>query len=143
MLKSFLRDRNISLYKLSKASGVPYSTLNDLANSKLTVDNIKSGQLKAMADALDIDMDSLYEICRVTKFIRSKRYGIEAGIVIEHKAYHINFVKDGREYECELLPVRREATAYLETLAEWKLDEQIEEIEMEAAYETLCAKTAR
>ncbi len=143
MLKSFLRDRNISLYKLSKASGVPYSTLNDLANLKLTVDNIKSGQLKAMADVLDIDMDGLYEICRVTKFIRSKRYGIEAEIIVEHKVYYIYFVKDGRKYEIELLPVGREATAYLDILAEWKLDEKLEEIEMEAAYETICAKTQR
>ena len=73
----------------------------------------------------------------------SKRYGVEAGIIIEHKAYHIKLVKDGREYECELLPVRREATAYLDILAEWKLDEQLEKIEMEAAYETMCAETQR
>ena len=52
MLKEYLQKNNISVYKLSKKSDVPYSTLNDLVNLKLPVENIRAGQLKSIADAL-------------------------------------------------------------------------------------------
>ena len=43
MLKEYLQKNNISVYKLSKKSDVPYSTLNDLVNLKLPVENIRAG----------------------------------------------------------------------------------------------------
>lgn len=42
---------------------MPYSTLNDLVNLKLPVENIRAGQLKSIADALDVEMDELYNLC--------------------------------------------------------------------------------
>ena len=63
MLKEYLQKNNISVYKLSKKSDVPYSTLNDLVNLKLPVENIRAGQLKSIADALDVEMDELYNLC--------------------------------------------------------------------------------
>lgn len=59
MLKEYLQKNNISVYKLSKKSDVPYSTLNDLVNLKLPVENIRAGQLKSIADALDVEMDEI------------------------------------------------------------------------------------
>ena len=49
MLKSFLENNHISMYKLAGSSRVPYSTLNDLANHKLPVEKLKSGQLYALS----------------------------------------------------------------------------------------------
>ena len=63
MLKEYLQKNNISVYKLSKKSDVPYSTLNDLVNLKLPVENIRAGQLKSIAYALDVEMDELYNLC--------------------------------------------------------------------------------
>lgn len=140
MLKTYLSKHNISIYHLSKMSGVPYSTLNDLANFKLPVDNLRSGQLRAIANALCMDMDTLYDICQLDVVIKSSHYDIEATVGIAHKTYYLYFEKNGRAYKCDIIPVKSESTTYLETLAQWKLDEKLSQLEMEAAYETIHAK---
>ena len=49
MLKTLLEERGISIYKLSKESRIPYSTLNDLVNHKLPIENMRCGQVRALA----------------------------------------------------------------------------------------------
>lgn len=143
MLKTYLSEHHLSIYRLAKISGVPYSTLNDLSNHKLPIENLRSGQLKAIADALCTDMNTLYELCQVNKTISSTVFHTSATISIEHKKYYLNFEKNQVEYKYELLPVKKESTIYLETLAQWKLDEILSHLEMEAAYETIHTKKAR
>ena len=69
MLKTYLNNKKISMYKLSAESGVPYSTLNDLVNHKLPVENLKSGQLYSLSESLGITMDELYKMCMNTCLI--------------------------------------------------------------------------
>ena len=139
MLKSYLSDRNISIYRLSKESHVPYSTLNDLVNRKLPVERLRSGQLRGLAAALDLTMDTLYDLCTFSPIVRSEQYDVEAVITVEHKTYCLHFERYGRQYKGEILPVRREATAYLDTLALWKLEEMLQQLELESAYDNLCS----
>lgn len=140
MLKEFLKKQHISIYKLSKLSGVPYSTLNDLVNYKLPVENIRAGQLKRIADVLNIDMGALYDMCIFKKCIYSKKYNLPAQVEINHKKYYLSFVRNEKEYYCEILPVKKDATTYIEVLAEWKLDEEIEKIQLEEAYKAIYTK---
>ena len=72
MLKKYLKDNHISMYKLASISEVPYSTLNDLVNHKLPVENMKSGQLFALSKALGISMNELYDLCLYTAQITSE-----------------------------------------------------------------------
>lgn len=141
MLKEFIKEQHISIYKLAKLSNVPYSTLNDLINYKQTVENIRAGQLKSIADALCINLGTLYDMCVFRKSIYSKKYNISAQVEIIQKKYCLFYVCNGKEYHCELLPVKNDVTTYLEVLAEWKLDEEIEKLQMEEAYEALYSKT--
>jgi lambda repressor-like predicted transcriptional regulator len=143
MLKSFLKENKISMYRLSADSGVPYSTLNDLVNRKLPVENLKSGQLYALAESLEMTMNELYDMCRYACQVYSEKYHIPATVTVRHKIYCLSFQKDGETYEDEILPVKREATRCIETLALWKLEEHLSELEMEAAYETLLSKKTR
>lgn len=139
MLKYFLQERNITIYKLAKESHIPYSTLNDLVNCKLPVENMRCGQLRQLADALGLDMDSLYSMCSYCPKVVSNRYGICADITVKHKCFRLSFQKDGKHYEAEILPVGQDAFHYLETLAVWKLDEILAQLEMEGAYEAIFA----
>lgn len=41
MLKTLLTNRNISLYTLSKETGVPYTTLSDIKNNKVMVSTLR------------------------------------------------------------------------------------------------------
>lgn len=137
MFKEFLTENNISVYKLSKNSGVPYSTLNDLVNLKLPVENIRAGQLKSIANVLDIKMEELYDLCEYEKTVFSKKYNIYADVIIQKKLYYIVFYRNGKKYISEVIPVKHESTLYIEELAQWKLEEEVSKLEMEAAYESL------
>lgn len=143
MLKTFLKSNHISMYKLAANSGVPYSTLNDLVNHKLPVENLKSGQLYALSESLGISMNELYKMCLYTCTIQSERYGTTATVSIKHKTYCLSFVKNGNTYEDEIIPVKQEATQVIEELAKWKLDEILSKLAMEDAYEAIYFKAKR
>lgn len=141
MLKTFLEERNITVYKLAKESHIPYSTLNDLVNCKLPIENLRCGQLRVLADTLGLDMDSLYNMYSYCPKVVSDRYGVCADITVKHKCFWLNFQIDGKHYTSEILPVGQEAFRYLEVLAVWKLDEILAQLEMEGAYESVFAET--
>lgn len=137
MLKEYLIKKDITVYKLCKISGVPYSTLNDLVNFKLPVENIRAGQLKSIANALDVGLEELYDLCLYRKSVFSKKYNVTANAIIKHKSYYIVFDRNGKQYCYEVIPAKKEATTYIEELAVWKLNEEISKLELEAAYEFL------
>ena len=63
MLKQFLQQKNLSIYKLAALSAIPYSTLNDIVNHKVDIANIRAGIVFKLANILNISMDDLYELC--------------------------------------------------------------------------------
>lgn len=140
MFKQYLKEQHISIYKLAKISDVPYSTLNDLANYKLSVENIRAGQLKSIAEALCVDLGTLYDMCVFNKCIYSRKHNLSARVEIKQKKYYLSFISNGIEHYCEILPVKNDVTTYIDVLAEWKLDEEIEKMQLEAAYETIHSK---
>lgn len=54
-----IKDSGMSIYRLSKSSGVPYSVLNDLANGKKDINNCSAETVVRIAGVLDAD---IYEI---------------------------------------------------------------------------------
>ncbi|WP_308609461.1 hypothetical protein [uncultured Eubacterium sp.] len=58
-------------------------------------------------------------------------------MIIKHKSYFIIFNRNGKQYCYEVIPVKKDATKYIEELAVWKLNEEISKLELEAAYESL------
>ena len=42
VINDLLREQKISRYKLSKMSGVPQTTISDICNSKVDIENCKS-----------------------------------------------------------------------------------------------------
>lgn len=143
MFRTYLADHKISIYKLSQLSGIPYSTLNDLANYKLPVENLRSGQLKALSDALEMTMDHLYQLCTYKLEITSQKYQTTAEVVVRQKHYHLLFERNGKKYDDDIIPVKQEATQYIDILAEWKLEEHLAMLVMEEAYESVYLKTKR
>lgn len=141
MLKSILADRGISIYRLSKESGIPYSTLNDLVNHKLPIENMRCGQVHALAEMLELDMDALYNICSFTPSVVSEKYDISATIHVKHKCFCLSFQRKGKTCEAEILAIGKDAFRYLDTLAQWKLNEVLEKLNMEDAYESILAET--
>lgn len=63
MLKDLLEKRNMTIYAMSKKSGIPYSTVSYLVRGKTPYENCSVQTFKSIADTLGMSMNELYEEC--------------------------------------------------------------------------------
>ena len=140
MLKQYLKQKNLSIYKLAALSEIPYSTLNDIVNHKVDIANIRSGIVFKLAKILDISMDELYELCSRKISVRTDTYAIEGNVFIKNKSYVLVFRFDDKEFIDEICPVKRESSMFIESIARWQMEKMIQRYEMEKVYD-LCIKT--
>ena len=54
-----LQQKNMTIYRLSKESGVPYATLNDICNGKTRLEKCSAETVYRIAHALDTPMEKL------------------------------------------------------------------------------------
>ena len=59
-LKGELDNKGVSVYRVSKDAGIPYSTLCDLVSGKTDINNANVRTLALLASYLGITMDDLY-----------------------------------------------------------------------------------
>ena len=58
-IKSALKDKKISIYRLAKMSGIPYSTVNDICNNKVRLEKCSAETVYHLSQALQIPMEKL------------------------------------------------------------------------------------
>lgn len=61
MLKDILVERNLSVYRVSKDTGIAYSTLNDIVIDKKDIKKASAELLYRLAKYLNLSMEVLYE----------------------------------------------------------------------------------
>lgn len=142
MLRTYLSTHNISIYSISKISGISYSTLNDIVNDKVEIANVKAGILYALAKAMNISMDQLYELCMEEIIVRSDRYNINGFVSRKNKKYYLSFEYNHKKHEYELCPVKKESALFIDSIALWEMEKRLLDFEMEEAH-ALCIKTKR
>ena len=142
MLKEFLQQKDLSIYKLAGISGIPYSTLNDIVNHKVDIANIRAGIIFKLANVLNISMEELYELCTDQITIYLEDYATKGTVNIKNKKYMMEFQYQNKEFTDELCPVKKEATMFIESIARWQMEKLISDYEMETMYE-LCIKAKR
>ena len=142
MLKQYLKQKNLSIYKLAALSEIPYSTLNDIVNHKVDIANIRAGIVSKLANILNISMDELYELCINQITIYLEDYSAKGTVNIKNKKYMLEFQYQDKEFTKELCPVKKEATMFIESIARWQMEKMISDYEMEEMYE-LCIKAKR
>lgn len=59
MLREVLKERNMSVYRLAKASELPYATVNDICNEKVQFQKCSAQTVYQIARALDMSMEEL------------------------------------------------------------------------------------
>ena len=124
MLKEYLTKNKISMYALSKESGVPYSTLNDICNGKVTIENCKAGVVKRLSGVLHISMDEFYEICSMQEeSIRIEEYNIDAKVFVKAKRFHSLFEYNGKPVDIDICKVNETNKEYVGEFAEWSVKE--------------------
>lgn len=61
MLRLLLQKENTTLYKIEKISGISHSTLSDIYNEKINIDNCSISTFDKLSSALNMKIDELYK----------------------------------------------------------------------------------
>lgn len=131
MLKDYLRKKGITTYALSQSSEVAYSTLNDLVNGKVDIDNCKISLLRALCNSLDISMEDFCDICKGEKINIRNSYDTEVSLKVRNKAYYAEFEYRDKPVELKLCKVKKDTTFYIDSIAEWRVNDYIRSRRME------------
>lgn len=66
-IQDVLQSRNMSIYRLSKTSGIAYATVNDIVNGRTQLEKCSAETVYRIAQALNISMEKLLEPCLVRR----------------------------------------------------------------------------
>ena len=62
-IKQYLKDNNISIYKVANSALVAYPTVFNIVNGKVDILNCALGVVKKIADALNLTVAELFTLC--------------------------------------------------------------------------------
>lgn len=62
-VQKYLEKKNISRYRLSKTSGIPYTTITDICSGKAKLEKCSAETIYKLAKSFDISMEELLEPC--------------------------------------------------------------------------------
>lgn len=60
-LKELLYDKGITMYQLSKISGIPKTTVLDICSGKSKIESCNAGTVQRLAKALNCSMEEVME----------------------------------------------------------------------------------
>ena len=66
-IQKFMEKKNITRYRLSKDSGIPYTTITDICSGKAQLEKCSAETIYKLAKKLDITMEMLLEPCFETR----------------------------------------------------------------------------
>ena len=132
MLKDYLKQNGISVYALAKSSGISYSTLNDLVNGKVEVDNCRVSIARALSAALGLSMDSFCDLCTEHARTVKNSYGIDVSLTVRNKSYCAEFEYDDKPVRLILCKVNEDNSFYIDEIASWRVDGYIRKKRMQA-----------
>ena len=61
LINEQLEKKNITKYRLSKESGVPQATINDICSGKADIEKCAAGTLYRLAKVLDVSVEDILE----------------------------------------------------------------------------------
>ena len=62
-LQAAIKQKNMSIYRLAKESGIPYATVNDVCNGKARLEKCSAETIYRLSRTLDITMEDLLAPC--------------------------------------------------------------------------------
>ena len=125
MLKDYLQSNNKSIYAIAKESGIPYSTLNDLAGGKVSIDQCRTGLTRRLAKVLGLSMEEVCCLCTEEPLTVTTSYGIPADIIVRNKSYEVEFTYNDAPISLHLCPVSNDTRFYIREIAAWRAEDYI------------------
>ena len=132
MLKTYLKKRNISTYKLAMGIQEPYSSINDIVNGKKSLDNCKFSLVKKIAAYLGLSLDELSEFGNTSYTIISQVVDERGVLYVKSKKYCLEFSYLDKIYDVELCKVNENSTYFIKEIARYELEKRVSRMKMEA-----------
>ena len=66
-IKETLKEKNTTIYRLAKASGLPYAAVNDICSGKAKLEKCSAETIYRIAHALDVSMEDLLAPCLLSR----------------------------------------------------------------------------
>lgn len=124
MIKDILTKKNITVYKLSQETGIPYATIRDIINGKVDISKCQIGNIERIADALNLSIDKTYKLLKQEQHLgrvkgpETKQRGT---LVIKDKKYYLLYRGNYTEL-CDVNPI---SSMYISTWAGWAIDDKV------------------
>lgn len=61
MIQELISQKNLSMYRVSKNSGIPYTTINDICSGKTQLEKCSAETVYKLAKELGVSVESLLE----------------------------------------------------------------------------------
>ena len=122
----------MSMYALSRCSGVPYTTIHEIHSGKNDINRCPAETVFKLAIALDTEPKEIMNSLRLMDGVTGKYRGIRYRWK-DDGTTKIEFSWEGEQVSIDLLKQYRVARwrKYYDTFAEWEIDDFIEEKEWE------------
>ena len=124
MIKDILTKKNITVYKLSQETGIPYATIRDIINGKVDISKCQIGNIERIADVLQLSIDDTYKLLKQDQHLgrikgpETKQRGY---LVIKGKKYYLLYRGKYTEL-CEVTPI---TSMCITTWAGWAIDDKV------------------
>lgn len=96
MFKDYLKEKNLSVYKLSEMSNVPYTTLNELINGKKKITDCKIKTIESIANALNCSIETLLKLLNGKNMVLSNTWEDN-----KNKKFYFPIVVKNDNYDCQ------------------------------------------
>ena len=67
MINELMESKNITKYRLSKNSGIPYTTINDICSGKAQIEKCSAETIYRISKELGVSVESIIEPCLETR----------------------------------------------------------------------------
>lgn len=130
-LKEYLKEKKISLQRLSITANVPYTNVYELVNGQVDIDQCRFGTVKKVAEVCHVTLEELYIMCKEETALPDIKGGT---LLIKNKKYYLKISDGENTQERELCRVTKENRQFIQFIAESELQmierqKEIEEIE--------------
>lgn len=121
-LKNYIKKKGFTIRKIADESGLPYSTVNDIANGIVSVSNVGLGKCKAIADVIGVSLDEFYDLYKNTIEIAD-----DAFVEVKNHAFYLNY--DGNEKY--IFKANSINSAFVREVAEWDYEDIVSQEELD------------
>ena len=129
MLIDYLRERKIKIKDIQRATDIPYTTLNDIANGRVDIMNVRLRYVTDIARFLGITIDGLVQECAPAWkddtsdiYISDGKYYLDRGEWSDSPIYLCKVNKQNEKWVRHMADFRKSEAKLEKEKEKWKIN---------------------